>query len=85
MSTIDKAKLEGDYYHVRFDDPDKFETIRTPDWAENVANSVSVGSEVRMGKMKHDEYWVIQSALIKKEAGEEKAREKAKRIFNKIE
>lgn len=85
MPTIVKAKLEGDYYRVRFDDPDKFERIRTPDWAKNVANSVSVGSEVRMGKMKHDEDWVIQSVLIKKEAGEGNAREKAKRIFNKIE
>jgi len=29
------------YYHVRYRDPDDFDEIRTPDWAENVANSLS--------------------------------------------
>jgi hypothetical protein len=30
-----------DYVHVRFRDPDDFETIRTPDWAENAASDVA--------------------------------------------
>lgn len=40
----------GDYIHVRFRDPDGFDEIRTPDWAENAAESVSEGAEVRIGR-----------------------------------
>ncbi|PSQ26094.1 hypothetical protein BRD03_11165 [Halobacteriales archaeon QS_9_68_17] len=37
---------EGDdYYHVRYRDPDEFDGIRTPDWAEE-ADAVSEGSAV---------------------------------------
>ena len=54
---------EGDdYYHVRFSDPDEFEEIRTPDWANDPAGSVVSGSEVRMGR--DDDDWLVQSVLI---------------------
>ncbi|WP_224449124.1 hypothetical protein [Haloprofundus salilacus] len=77
---------EGDdYYHVRFRDPDEFETIRTPDWAANAAQSVSEGSEVRTGKREGSDDWEVESVLIKKQAGEETARDEAKKIVEKIE
>lgn len=77
---------EGDdYIHVRFRDPDDFDEIRTPDWANNAAESVSEGAEVRTGDRKGNEDWEVQSVLVKKSVGEEKAREQAKEIVEKIE
>lgn len=82
MQTVE----EGDeFYHVRFRDPDEFETIRTPDWAANAARDVSEGAEVRTGKRKYGDDWEVESVLIKKNAGEEKAREQATEIVEKIE
>ena len=76
---------EGDeYYHVRYRDPDDYDTIRTPDWAQNAASSVSEGAEVRTGKEKGSDDWDVQSVLIMKSVGEEKAREQAEKIVEKI-
>ena len=76
---------EDEYIHVRFRDPDEFDTIRTPDWAANAAGSVSEGAEVRTGKRKNSDDWEVESVLIKKNVGEEKAREQARKIVEKIE
>lgn len=77
---------EGDeFIHVRFRDPDDFDEIRTPDWASEAARSVSDGSEVRTGKRKDSDDWVVQSVLIKKSVGEEKAVEQGKEILDEIE
>lgn len=81
---IQKVETEDEYIHVRFNDPDKFDTIRTPDWADKVSDSVSEGSEVRMGKMEDSDDWTVESVLIRKEVGEEQAREQAKQIVEKI-
>ena len=32
--SIQDVDQTDDYYHVRFRDPDEFDEIRTPDWAE---------------------------------------------------
>ncbi len=82
---ISTVETEDEYHHVRFRDPDQFETIRTPDWAANAASSVSDGAEVRTGKRKDSDEWEVESVLIKKNVGEEKAKEKAREIVNKIE
>lgn len=51
-----KSDEEGDdYYHVEFRDDDQFDTIRTPDWAENAAQSVSDSAEVRIGQRKESD------------------------------
>jgi hypothetical protein len=77
---------EGDEYrHVRFRDPDDFDEIRTPDWAENAANSVSSGAEVRTGKRKHSDDWEVQSVLVSKNLSDDKARDQAQKIVQKIE
>ncbi|MFW5911397.1 MAG: hypothetical protein ACOCSD_01595 [Halolamina sp.] len=76
---------EDEYIHVRYRDPDQFEKIRTPEWADRVSDTVSEGSEVRMGKREGTDDWVVQSVLIKKTVGEEKAREQADEIIEKIE
>ncbi len=75
---------EDSYYHVRFRDPDSFETIRTPDWADNASDSVVEDSEVRMGK--HGDDWGIQSVLIPEDKveGDDEAEEKAVQIAEKI-
>lgn len=76
---------EDEYIHVQYRDPDQFDTIRTPEWADRVSDSVSEGSEVRMGKQKDADDWVVQSVLIKKNVGVEKSREQADKIIRKIE
>ncbi|AXG08409.1 MULTISPECIES: hypothetical protein [Haloferacaceae] len=88
MARIPEAKsitTEDEYIHVRYRDPDQFDQIRTPDWADRTSDSVSEGSEVRMGKRKDADEWVVQSVLIKKHVGEEKAREQADEIIREIE
>ena len=82
---IQAVDTEDEYIHVRFRDPDDFDTIRTPDWAANAAQDVSEGAEVRTGKRKDGDDWEVQSVLIKKSVGEDKAREQATEIVEKIE
>jgi len=79
------VETEDESVHVRFRDPDEFETIQTPDWAENAAQGVSDGAEVRTGKEEEDgDDWAVQSVLIKKSVGEAKAREQAEEIVEKL-
>lgn len=85
MVSVKKVETEDEYIHVRFRDPDQFETVRTPDWAKKPANSVSEGSEVRMGQKKDSDDWSVESVLIKKSIGEDKAKDQAKEIVDKIE
>jgi len=82
---VQAVETEDEYIHVRFRDPDEFETIRTPDWATNAARDVSEGAKVRTGKREGSDDWEVQSVLIKKNVGEEKAREQAREIVEKIE
>ena len=82
---IQTTETADEYIHVRFRDPDDFDTIRTPDWAANAAQDVSEGAEVRTGKRKDSDDWEVQSVLVKKSAGEDKAREQAEEIVEKIE
>jgi len=49
MPTASDVEEGDDYYHVRYRDPDQFDDIRTPDWADNPAESVVNGAEVRTG------------------------------------
>ncbi|MFD1563301.1 hypothetical protein ACFR99_07055 [Haloarchaeobius amylolyticus] len=81
---VNEVETEDDYVHVRFRDPDRYDEIRTPDWAEQPAESVSEGSEVRTGKVEDDD-WEVTSVLIDKHVGEDKAKEQAREIVDKIE
>lgn len=85
MVSINKVETEDDYTHVRFRDPDQFDEIKTPDWAEKPAHSVSEGSEVRMGRESGSDDWKVESVLIEKHVGESKAKEQASEIVEKIE
>ena len=85
MASPTNVETEDEYIHVRFRDPDRFEEIRTPDWAEQPAHAVSSGSEVRMGKEQDGDDWKVEAVLIKKSVGEEKAAEQARKIAEKIE
>jgi hypothetical protein len=81
-----EAPDDGVYIHVTFRYPYRFTTIRTPDWAQRVGNSVSKNSEVRMGKLKRSGNWKVQSVLItKKYHSKEQAEDLAERILMKIE
>ncbi|WP_158058390.1 hypothetical protein [Halorussus halophilus] len=82
---IQTVETEDEFIHVRFRDPDEFDEIRTPDWAANAARDVSEGAEVRTGKRKDSDEWEVQSVLVKKSVGEDKAREQATKIVEKIE
>jgi len=59
--TVEKGE---DYYHVRYRDPDEFDEIRTPDWAEAPAGSVVEGAAVRTGDEHANENWTVQSVLV---------------------
>nr|WP_240147609.1 MULTISPECIES: hypothetical protein [Halorussus] len=82
---VQTVETEDEFIHVRFRDPDDFDTIRTPDWAAKAARDVSEGAEVRTGKRKDGDDWEVQSVLVKKSVGEDKAREQAEEIVEKIE
>ncbi|MFC4439766.1 MULTISPECIES: hypothetical protein [Natrialbaceae] len=82
---VEMVETEGEYIHVRFRDPDRYDEIRTPDWAKEPAESVSEGSEVRTGKIGGEDDWEVTSVLIEKHVGEEKAEEQAREIVEKIE
>lgn len=79
------VELEGDYYHVRFRDPNDFSEIRTPQWATDAAASVVEGSKVRTGRRKGGDTWVVQSILVPEQVGKAKARSRAREILEKIE
>lgn len=74
------------YYHIRYNDPEQFDTIRTPDWASHAADSVTEGSEVRTGQTTDQDDWMVESVLIPSEDIEEdQAKEQAKTIVEKLE
>lgn len=79
------VELEGEYYHVRFRDPDEFSEIRTPEWAAEAAEDVESGSKVRTGRRTGSDEWVVQSVLIPEAVGKSDARSRAERIIEKIE
>ena len=82
---INAVETSDEYRHVQFRDPDEFETIRTPDWAANAAQSVSEGAEVRTGKEADGDDWKVESVLVDKHVGEDTARDEAREIVEKIE
>lgn len=82
---VELVSTEDEYVHVRFRDPDRYEEIRTPDWAKAPAESVSEGSEVRTGTLEGEDDWEVTSVLIKTSVGEGKAEEQAREIVEKIE
>jgi len=84
IKSVDQSE---NYYHVRYRDPDDFDEIRTPDWAENVANSVVDDGEVRTGDEHGNEDWTVQSVLVPVGAvvDEAEARDTADEILDKME
>ncbi|ESP89963.1 hypothetical protein [Candidatus Halobonum tyrrellensis] len=82
---VETVETGDEYVHVRFRDPDRYDEIRTPDWADDPAESVSAGSEVRTGRVEGSDEWEVTSVLIDKHVGEEKAREQAREIVETIE
>jgi hypothetical protein len=82
---INAVETENDYIHVQFRDEDRFDEIRTPDWAANAAQSVSESAEVRTGKLEDSYDWEVETVLIQKNVGEDKAKEQATEIVEKIE
>ncbi|WP_254762112.1 hypothetical protein [Natrinema marinum] len=82
---VNAVEADDDYVHVRFRDPDEYEEIRTPDWVEQPAESISEGSEVRTGKLEGEDDWEVTSVLIDKHVGEDKAKKEAEEIVEKIE
>jgi hypothetical protein len=85
--TAQTVERGDDYYHVRYRDPDDFDEIRTPDWAEEPAGSVVEGAEVRTGDEHGNEDWTVQSVLVPVDSvsGEDDARNAAQRIVDKFE
>lgn len=85
VPSVELVEQAGDYIHVRFRDPDRYDEIRTPDWAEEPAQSVSEGSQVRTGRVEGSDDWEVTSVLIDKHVDEDNAQEQAIEIVEKIE
>ena len=66
---INTVEMEDDYLHVQFRDPDQFDAIRTPDWAANVAHSVSDGAEIRTGSRWIHQFNPLSIAVLFDEGG----------------
>lgn len=81
--TVRSIELEGDYFHARVRDPERFDEIRTPEWASNVADDVEAGAEVRMGHSGDD--WVVQSILVPENVERAEARRAAEQMLEKFE
>ena len=82
---VEAVETEGEYVLGRFRNPDRYEQIRTPDWATQPAESVSDGSEVRTGRLEDEDDWEVTSVLIDKDVGEERAEKQTHEIVEKIE
>lgn len=85
MVDVNEIETGEEYVHVRFRDPDRFDEIRTPDWAAEPADSVVEGSEVRTGREAGGDDWTVESVLVPTDLDEEEARSRAKEIVEKIE
>lgn len=85
LPSVKAVTKSGDYYHVRFRDPDEFAEIRTPAWATAAAGEVSTGSRVRMGRRAGGDQWRVQSVLIDKHVGRSTAETQATRVVETIE
>lgn len=83
--SVQTVESSEEFVHVRFRDPDGFDTIRTPDWASKAADSVVSGAEVRTGKRPGSDDWAVQSVLVPQSVGQADAKAAAKRIVAKIE
>ncbi len=85
--TPETVEQGEDYYHVRYRDPDQFDEIRTPDWAEKPAGSVVEGAEVRTGDEHGNENWTVQSVLVPVDrvTDQDEATTQADRILEKLE
>ncbi len=75
---------EEDGYKVKFENPDEFLDIDTPRWANSIAQAVSEGSEVRMGKAKGSRQWRIQSIRLKEDLNEKEVLSLAREIAEKV-
>lgn len=81
-----QVDIGEDFYHVRQRNPQKFDRIRIPDWVNKPAQSISKGSQVKMGKSRWSDNWYVQSVLIEKNGKDtDVARSLARRIRQKIE
>lgn len=78
-------ETDGDDVCIRYRDPDVFEMVDTPKWAETASNSVVKGSELRMGKRFDSSDWEPQSVLIPEPIDVEEARRKADEILQRVE
>lgn len=86
MVRVKKVADEDEFTSVRFRQPGQFNRIRTPAWAANVAESVSKGAKVRMGRTDAGN-WLVQSVLVTPRGVRDKnhARSLGVRIRKKIE
>jgi hypothetical protein len=81
---VQKVERGDEYVHVRFRNPDDFDTIRTPDWAAHAAQDIAPGAEVRTGKLNGSGEWHTESALIPTPVDQQTAARLATQIVEKI-
>lgn len=75
----------GDYLRVRYHDPEKLESLRTPEWARKAAESVVEGSKLRVGKRADSESWIPIEVLIPRPVDATDARRQADEVLQRIQ
>ena len=75
------------FWHVRFKKSDTFKegSIRVPEWASNVANSISKGAKAYTGQTEKDGKWATQKVLVSSSLSEAEAKKTAEEIACKLD
>ena len=82
-----RVDITKNYYRCRQRNPDRFASLRYPEYARRIADKEIKGARVITGRLKRSKKWVVQSVLIPKKPGmnSERAIKAAKRIKKKVE
>jgi len=85
LPDIEAVEEDEEYIYLRFRDPGEFDEIRTPDWAEDTASSVSDGADVHTGKEEDGDEWDVRSVLVDSPVDGETAGKQATELAENIE
>lgn len=61
--TVKSVERRDDHYRVNFRDADSFDDLESPDWAQELAEEKTPGTDVLMGQDDSDD-WLVRSVLV---------------------
>ncbi|SEP11232.1 hypothetical protein SAMN04487948_114107 [Halogranum amylolyticum] len=87
QSEIETEEVTDDYYRFRIRDDDQFESFAdTPEWAEEIAETVTEGAAIQMGSVSESDALRIRSVRVPKKPNlrQEGPKDVATRIVEKV-